>query len=130
VRSVIPTPAEKQSGPMEIGTNGCHRNGPTSSSSVEAANHQLIRESRFTLGHPARWVSTTGPGARGPSLSRLQPRCADAAPGPSFYARRLVLAGDGIPLETLPPARWSPEDPLSRGTSRPIGRMTEAMDGS
>src|SRR5512138_3325336 len=44
---------------------------PTGSQpSVEAASLQLIRESEFTVGPSAGWASTTGPGARGPSLSR------------------------------------------------------------
>jgi hypothetical protein len=140
--SVIPTPAEKQSGPMEIGAQGCHREGPTSSSNVEAANHQLIRESRFTLSHPARWASTTGPGARGPSPSKQRssssprPRCADAAPGSSFefvFGRRNFLCRSAYRVavrrfeteaESTSRCGTGPRDGSSRGLVHFCGRCS------
>ncbi len=83
-RSVIPTPAEKQSGPMEIGAKGCHRNVPTSL--FQCGGCQPPADSRIA-------VHLTPPGTVGfdnrtwgtrPFPFRPRPRCASAAPG-SFF---------------------------------------------
>ena len=71
--------------------------------SVEAANHQLIRESRSTLRHPAWWALTTEPGASGPSHSDPRPRCADAAPGSSLVCAD-AAPGHLLGAELSPPS--------------------------
>jgi hypothetical protein len=47
VRSVIPTPAEKQSDPMEIGDKGCHRSGSTSL--LQCGGCQPSADSQFAV---------------------------------------------------------------------------------